>query len=405
MQKFSSLITSPKPMPKHRRTVICRDGWCYLLLLTAAFSWAILREANLLLIVAGMLSGIMLLSWWLASATLRRLDVRRRAPRAVHAGELLSVDVEVHNGERRLGTWALAVEDRLRRQNDRERDGSVGAEVLFSYVPAGATRRLACRICLPQRGRYVLGPMTASTRFPFGLLRRQLTFESSDTVTVYPRLGRLTAAWRSSTAGLFEGPQRGRRPVRASGEFFGVREWQPGDSTRWIHWRSTARHGTLVTRQFERPGGRDVVLMVDLWRPDEPGDEDLENVELAVSFAATVAADLCGKEGARLWLEVAGAEPASISGPGSTRLREQALENLAVAEASSEDRLPALLERVGPRIKPHTEVLLVSTRVRSLGEIAGGHAMLTNPRCPVRPSHVRVIHPAEPDFSVYFQVK
>jgi uncharacterized protein (DUF58 family) len=392
-------------MPKQHRTVICRDGWCYLLLVATVFAWAILREANLLLIVAGMLTGPVLLSWRLASATVRRLDVRRRAPRAVHAGELLTVDVEVHNARKRLGTWALVVEDRLRRESDAKRSRSASAEVLFCYVPPGATRRLSYRSRPPQRGRYLLGPLTVSTRFPFGLFRRSVAFESSETFTVLPRLGRLTAAWSLRTAEVFEGPERGRRPTREPGEFFGVREWQSGDSTRWIHWRSTARHGTLVARQFERPGGRDVAVLVDLWQPGEPGNEDLENVELAVSFAATVVADLCRKGGVRLWMGVAGAEPASISGPASIRLMEEALEKLAVAEASSEDRLPALFERAGSRIKPHTEVLLVGTRARSVGEIAGDGALPTDPHCSASASRIRVIHPANPDFPRYFQVK
>jgi len=375
------------------------------LLLVTVFVWAILREANLLLLVAGMLSGPVLLSWRLASATLRRLDVRRQAPRAVHAGEPLTVGVEVHNARRRLGTWALVVEDRLGRENEATRNRSAGAEVLFSYVPPGATRRLAYRSRLPQRGRYRLGPLTVSTRFPFGLLRREVSFASSETLTVLPRLGRLTVAWSLRAAEVFEGPERGRRPTREPGEFFGVREWQSGDSTRWVHWRSTARHGTLVTRQFERPGGRDVAVLVDLWQPGEPSDEDLENVELAVSFAATVVADLCRKGGVRLWLGVAGAEPASVSGPASKRLMEEALERLAVAEASSEDRLPALLERASSRVKPHTEVLLVGTRARSVGEIARDGALSRDPRSPLGSSRIRVIHPAEADFSLYFQVK
>ncbi len=87
------------------------------------------------------------------------------------------------------------------------------------------------------------------------------------------------------------------------------------------------------------------------------------------------------------------------------RLMEEALEKLAVAEASSEDRLPALLERAGPRIKPHTEVLLVGTRARSVAEIGGDGALPTDPHYSASASRIRVIHPAKPDFSVYFQVK
>ena len=95
-------------------------------------------------------------------------------------------------------------------------------------------------------------------------------------------------AWNVQHAEDVEGWQGGRQPTRASGDFFGVREWQAGDSVRWIHWRGTARHGQLMVRQFEKHRRRDIVLLLDLWQPSQPDEEHLENVELAVCFAAMV---------------------------------------------------------------------------------------------------------------------
>ena len=384
------------------RTAISAQGWHYLLLLAFIFAWAIVREGNLLLIVAGMLCGPLLCSWWLARRTLRDLDVRRKMPRAVYAGEPLVVEIELRNRRKRLGCWAVRVEDHLRPEDEPQRDESAKPTVLFSYVRAGELQRRAYRGRFAQRGRYRFGPLKVSTRFPFGLLRRTITLKRAQTLTVYPRLGRLAPAWVVENQEAFQGARGGGRAGRAAGDFCGVREWQAGDSVRRVHWRSTARHGAVVVCQFERPRRHDLALLVDLWQPDQPDQEDLENVERAVSFAATLVADACRRGGRHVVLGITGREPDCIAGPTSTPLLEHALERLAVAKASQEDRLPALLELAAKEITPGTEVLLVSTRARDAHRLA---ALWADPHRDRRASRVRVLRPADPEFSNYFRTQ
>ena len=45
------------PMKPQRQTTLCREGWYYLLVLGLIFGGAMLREVNLLLVLAGMLPG------------------------------------------------------------------------------------------------------------------------------------------------------------------------------------------------------------------------------------------------------------------------------------------------------------------------------------------------------------
>ena len=174
--------------------------------------------------------------------------------------------------------------------------------MLFPYVPAGQSRKGAYRGRLVERGRYQFGPVRLSTRFPFGLFSRTITVGESETLIVLPRLGRLTEGWAARRLEAFAGADRRRRRAGPEGDFYGVREWRSGDGRRLIHWRSSARLGKLVVRQFERPRSRDVAVVLDLWQPEPPAAEHLENVELAVSFAATVLADLCRKGGSNVYL-------------------------------------------------------------------------------------------------------
>jgi uncharacterized protein (DUF58 family) len=352
---------------KKNRTTICPEGWYYVLAVVFVFSVGVVREANLVLLVAALLCGPLLFGWRLAKRTLRDLGVRRRVPRAVCAGDLLVVALDVTNRRGKLPSWAVVVEDQLVREDDRSGERPVKPRAFLDYIPAGKTRRQTYRGRIARRGRYLLGPMQVWTRFPFGFFRRSLFVGESRTLTVLPRMGKLKPGWTSRQYEAFEGARRPQmRQSRGMGEFYGVRQWRAGESRRWIHWRSSARHDSLVVCQFEKQREMDVAVLVDLWQPEAPAVEHLENVELAASFAATVVADVCRQGGSNLLFAVASEAPNCLAGPVSTPLLQESMERLAVAEASSENLLPKLLKEVAPRLGPDTDVIVVTTR--SIGD-------------------------------------
>ena len=122
-----------------------------------------------------------------------------------------------------------------------------------------------------------------------------------------------------------------------------------------------------MVRQFEQPRSENLTLLVELWRPEklEPRDED--TIELAVSFAATIAADVCRRGGCQLRVGIVGEELTTLGGGASRALARDVLERLALAEASPRERLGDLVRRgledgpVGGRI------VLVSTRPEARG--------------------------------------
>lgn len=385
------------------KTVLSREGWRYLVLLAAILGLAMLRQINLVLVLAGMLVGPLAFSWWLAARTLRGLKVSRKMPGRVCAGDPLVAHLELRNPRRALGTWAVVVEDEMRREGAGPDEPSAQPQAVFSYVPAGESCRAVCEGRLWRRGRYRLGPLSVSTRFPFGLIQHTVVHDLPDTVYVYPRLGRLTRPWRIRHREAFEGSQqREQRFGQLSGDFYGVREWQWGDSRRWIHWRSSARHGSLVVRQFECYRSRDVAVLVDLWQPDRPGPEHRDNVELAVSFAATLIEDLCRNTSGNVWLGIGGQQILWTSGPASPIVRENALERLAIAEASSDDRLPELLRQAVEQIDPGVEIVLVSPRPVDVCDASRFPAIQRSPAWRAAASRMRQINTASEELADYF---
>jgi len=389
-----------RPQP---RTALSRQGLAALTFLAIVYVAALLGQVNLLLMLGGMLLGVLWVNWRLVAKTLRGLDVRRRIPRTVGAGDVLSVGLEIDNSRRRGASWALVVREEIRRAGDGGSDEPLRPHLFIPYVPGRQARAVVYRARFPRRGRYQFAPPAVSTRFPFGFFRRTVILGQDDTLLVLPRLGKLLPRWLARHHESFEGDRRHeRRYGRIYGEFYGVRPWRSGDSRRHIHWRSSARHGTLVVRQFEQHRNRDVALVIELWQPQRPAGEDLENVELAVSFAATVVADTCRREGGNLWVGTTVAGEDLLRGPASSALMQEVMEKLAVAEASCEDRLVELLGRALAAIEPGTEVVLVTTRPVDLADPRFA-PLSGNPAWRAIAPRVRVVNAAAADLADYFQ--
>jgi uncharacterized protein (DUF58 family) len=408
---------------------ITGEGCYYFVVFAMVMAGALVREVNLLLLLAGMLVGPLLLSRFLALRTLSGLTVERRLPEAVCAGDLLVVNLQLVNPRRGLGCWSIVVEDTLTRANAKNGRGStVTARVLFPYVPARQSGKEAYRGRLMQRGQYRLGPLKISTRFPFGLFRFTVSFKkkpkatskatdtaATDTVLVLPRLGKLSRRWMLRQHESFSGTHHRERTPGRDGDFYGVRPWQRGDSRRWLHARTTARVGVPMVRQFEQPRNRDLALVIDLWHSTPPSAAQLQYVELAVSFAATAISDLCRRGGSDVYLIMADAlakdataKPAAVvtpvisGGPASAALMQEMLARLALVGGHESDMLAASLDLAASRVDAHAELVVITTRACDLNALNKQVRLNAEIVRRIQNRTIRVIDASSSELSQYF---
>jgi uncharacterized protein (DUF58 family) len=341
------------------RITICREGLYYLVVLSFIVVGAIMREINLLVVIAGMMMAPVFINLRMAIATLHRLTVTRRLPKTICAGDLLVVDVVISNARKWLSSWALVAEDRVEREGGDASADRQRVELFLPYLATGETGSLSYRGRLMTRGRYRFGPLQVSTRFPLGLVRRTATFPATDTLLVCPRLGHMTPAWHAELRAEHAGTRslQSRRGL-TEGDFFGLRDWRAGDSRRWIHWRTSARRGSLSVREFERQNEQNLILLADLWLPDDPTPEQLDNLELAISFAATAVAEQCRRGSSRLWFATAGGTATVFQGASSAAMSDEVLSHLALVQAGTTPPLAELLAR-GLRFQAAGERLMV----------------------------------------------
>jgi len=357
------------------------EGLAFIVMLGFVLAGSLVRQINLLLALFALMAGLPLMNALLVRATLRRLHVSRRIPRNVNAGDLLMAELDLENRRRRLPSWAVTIEDEIRRQDASADDEPIAAKALCAFVPARATVKQSYRGRLMRRGRYQFGPLKLTTRFPFGLMRSSVTIDQPQTLLVFPRLGRLTRRWQRLQQHSDLGTNNvERRQGLVEGDFYGLREWRRGDSRRWIHWRTSARRTTPVVRQFEQQRNQDLALIVELWRPARPTAAQVNNVELAISFAASIVSDVCRRGGRTLWIAIAAREPRFNTGPTSLALTREVMESLAVAEGTSSDTLPDALSTTLSQVRAGTNAIVISTRPVDWTDTERFARLWSNPR-------------------------
>jgi hypothetical protein len=134
-----------------------------------------------------------------------------------------------------------------------------------------------------RRGVLDVGPVTGVRADPVGLVRREFIWTAREQVIVHPR----TIAIPSTSTGLvrdLEG-QATRDLSPSDIAFHAIREYQPGDDPRTIHWKSTAKTGSFMVRQFEDTRRSHLVVALGLGRGEFADDDEFE---LAVSAAASL---------------------------------------------------------------------------------------------------------------------
>jgi hypothetical protein len=134
-----------------------------------------------------------------------------------------------------------------------------------------------------RRGIVTVGPATTVRSDPIGLLRREHSFPDVHDVYVHPR----TTAVPSTSAGLIRDLEGNptRRLVDADMSFHAIREYAPGDSRRQIHWKSTAKTGQLMVRQYEESRRSRMAVVLSVAQQEFADDDEFE---LAVSCAASL---------------------------------------------------------------------------------------------------------------------
>jgi uncharacterized protein (DUF58 family) len=137
-----------------------------------------------------------------------------------------------------------------------------------------------------RRGVYTSTEVTLSSCWPFGLARSSRSLPVPCPVTVVPSWVDLRSFPLLEPSSYPAEALHERARMGAGVEYRGVREYRPGDSTRSIHWRSSARRGALVVREYEEEVYNRVAIVI---AGADHGSPPRSSFEALVTSAASIA--------------------------------------------------------------------------------------------------------------------
>ncbi|UFU04925.1 DUF58 domain-containing protein [Ruania halotolerans] len=159
---------------------------------------------------------------------------------------------------------------------------SLARFALPALAPGGEHDELFA-IPTERRAVLVVGPVRSVRGDPFGLIRRAVQWTEPEELYVHPRtipLGSASAGSLHDLEGLAS-----KDVTNSDLSFHALREYVPGDDRRYVHWRSSARVGELMVRQFEETRRTHLVTALSVHGHDY---EDADEFELAVSVVGSL---------------------------------------------------------------------------------------------------------------------
>ncbi|MCH7228963.1 DUF58 domain-containing protein [Haloferula sp. A504] len=206
----------------------------------------------------------------------------------------------------------------------------------------GETGSFVAELLPRRRGLVALDDLRVLLPDPLGLYQRCRRVKAPESgLAILPRRYRLPPFELPGSARFQPGGDATSRNAGPSGEFVGLRDYQPGDPPRLIHWKSWARTGRPIVKELEDSFFPRHGLILDTF----PEAGDLALFEEAVSVAASFVSSIDTHECLIDLMFISGAERVVTAGRGTGRA-ESLLEVLAGVESSPRPQFDSLRKLV-----------------------------------------------------------
>jgi uncharacterized protein (DUF58 family) len=237
---------------------VTREGWIYIGGVLIVALAALNTGNNLLFLILSSLIAVILMSGILSSITLSGVAMRLELPEHIFAGQPVRALVELENEKLTLPSFSLRVEAAKKKNSPPA--ALLDTAVYFPYLPKRERVRQSVPITFARRGAYRQDAFRIVTRFPFGFLQKAHRVELQTEAVVYPSVepAREFVEILPGLQGALESLSKG-----GGHDLYALRDYVPTDSARHVHWKASARLGSLMVREFTREDDCRVLLVLD----------------------------------------------------------------------------------------------------------------------------------------------
>ncbi|MCH8273950.1 MAG: DUF58 domain-containing protein [Armatimonadetes bacterium] len=340
-----------------------------------------------------------------ASLATRGLRFERVAPTVIVAGELVAIRIRVWSLIR-LRRPLLIITDELPDALVHEMDVRP-LPVAPNYEEAVETRYELRPL---RRGIYRWSKIRVRSTDSLGILSVERIYEAEPIeVVIHPAKVPFSLDMVSLSGWGMSQADQGRN--RGPGlEPRGVREFLPGDSVRFVHWRTTARTGTLHVKEFETGFNTNLILALQLTDGSEAGTGAATTLEAMCGHAAYLTDVMLTRGSA---VSIPALEGALVHASEAAMRNRQICDALAGARADRQHPFASELEEIARTAPPNSTIVVmlaaaepgIAEAVRHIAASSEVIALLYDPsHFPGKPPDRRMIPATDPDFMASISV-
>lgn len=282
-----------------------------------------------------------------------KLYFERKITLKIEEDDFLDISLEIKN-KNIFPLFDIIIKDYLSCASPSERDRFIKLDQLHF----GSVASLKYRCFCPDRGRFVIGPLTVYFFEPLGLFYFKRTYNIFSELYVYPRTFNIHKFPILSKGSL---PWFGIETARVSGdddEFYGVREYKSGDPLKKIHWMATARRNKLIVKQFQRQSFFRATIIFNLQKESNFGEGKERVAEYIIRIVASIAKYLINS-GVSVELVFHAGEAAHIPFNKGAEHLDEILKLLTIAQAESRISILELFDTYSRNISEFSTLISV----------------------------------------------
>ncbi len=248
-----------------------------LFILGYSFSWIYFASRLILLVLVVLV--LTDFSWLFFNR--RKLEIQRKLPARLSLGDDNPVLVSIHSDFPMKISFEVIEELPPQFQ---KRDFLVKGQLL-----PGENYQLDYLLKPLTRGEYNFGYTNVYVSTILGFIQQRIKGSELETVAVYPsflsmrKLELLAISNRLEDVGV-----KRIRKVGLHSEFDQIREYVPGDDSRTLNWKATARRGTLMVNQYQDERSQQVVSLIDMGRIMEMPFNGMSLLDYAINASLII---------------------------------------------------------------------------------------------------------------------
>ncbi len=296
-------------------------GWAVLLIASMWFVVASVHGEPFALLFACAAMALCAASLVCACLSLRGLAVERGPVGDAATGRAVAMPLMVRNGLRRRRQPIVVLEKCQFCPTHMH-------SVVVDPLSPREERTVQRHVLALHRGEFELDRLLLRSGDPAGLFFRQRVYRCPKRVLVVPGTEPIPDLQLRQEHSV---PTAAGTPLSAAGmgqDIYGVREYHPSDGLRYIHWKSSARFGKLMVREFERNAVMSVAVFLDAYEHSCSGVGHWSNLEYQIRAAASVCNHLAALY-CTLTFGAGGSRPIVIPSRPAADVQQEILHSLA----------------------------------------------------------------------------